>query len=83
MVQKEVRKKTSIYGTVAVLSAIVLVSMVYVFGSTPTLCLPTQAPSVSGMKTFSSIDEIKELSIAQLRLIIYLENVLVVRYQVI
>ena len=36
MVQKEVKKKTSIYGTVAVLSAIVLISMVYVFGTSPT-----------------------------------------------
>ena len=35
MVQKEVKKKTKIYGTVAVLSAIVLVSMVYAFGGTP------------------------------------------------
>ena len=35
MVQKEVKKKTRIYGTVAVLYAIVLVCMVYVFGSAP------------------------------------------------
>ena len=34
MVQKEVKKKTSVYGTVAVLSAVFLISVVYVFGST-------------------------------------------------
>jgi hypothetical protein len=33
MVQKEVRKKTKIYGTVAVLSAIILVSLIYAFGA--------------------------------------------------
>jgi inhibitor of cysteine peptidase len=59
MVQKEVRKKTSIYGTVAVLSAIVLVSMIYVFGSAPIIFPPSQTPSVSGMKHFLSIDELK------------------------
>ena len=37
MVQKEVRKKTKIYGAVAVLSAIILVSMIYAFGSAPTI----------------------------------------------
>lgn len=59
MVQKEVKKKTRIYGTVAVLSAIVLVTMVYAFGSPQILYPPAQAPSVSGMKTFGSIDELK------------------------
>jgi inhibitor of cysteine peptidase len=59
MVQKEVRKKTKIYGTVAILSAIVLVTMVYAFGSAPIFYPPAQTPSVSGMKTFSSIDELK------------------------
>ena len=37
MVQKEVAKKTKIYGTVAVLFAIVLVSMIFILGSSPTL----------------------------------------------
>ena len=41
MVQKEVKKKTSVYGIVAVLSAIVLISMVYAFGSTPVFALST------------------------------------------
>ena len=59
MVQKEVRKKTKIYGTVAILSAIVLVTMVYAFGSPQILYPPAQIPSVSGMKTFGSIDELK------------------------
>ena len=59
MVQKEVKKKTKIYGTVAVLSAIILVTMVYAIGSPQILYPPSQAPSVSGMKTFASIDELK------------------------
>ena len=62
MVQKEVKKKTSIYAITAVMLAVVLISMVYVFGSTPTI-LPlsqiSQLPAVSGMKTFSSIGELK------------------------
>jgi hypothetical protein len=37
MVQKEVAKKTKIYSTVAVLFAIILVSMIFVFGSSPSL----------------------------------------------
>ena len=59
MVQKEVRKKTKIYGAVAVLSAIILVSMIYVFGAAPTIFPPSQTPFVSGMKTFSSLQELK------------------------
>jgi len=59
MVQKEVKKKTKIYGTVAVLSAIILVTMVYAIGSPQILYPPSQAPLVSGMKTFASIDELK------------------------
>ncbi len=52
MVQKEVKKKTKIYGTVAVLSAIVLVTMVYAFGSSPIIFPPSQTPSVSGHEDF-------------------------------
>jgi inhibitor of cysteine peptidase len=59
MVQKEVKKKTKVYGTVAILSAIILVTMVYAVGSPQILYPPSQTPSVSGMKTFSSIDELK------------------------
>jgi uncharacterized secreted protein with C-terminal beta-propeller domain len=59
MVQKEVRKKTKIYGTVAVLSAIVLISMIYTFGVSPTILPIAQFPGVSGLKTFSSMDELK------------------------
>src|ERR1700690_3240657 len=59
MVQKEVKKKTKIYGTVAVLSAVILVTMIYAIGTTPLVYPPNQAPFVSGMKTFSSIDELK------------------------
>jgi inhibitor of cysteine peptidase len=60
MVQREVKKKTSIYGIVAVLSAIVLVSTVYVIGSAPIIFPPSQAPNVGGMKTFSSNQQIIE-----------------------
>ena len=35
MVQQEVKKKTRVYGTVAILAAMILVSLIYVFGSTP------------------------------------------------
>src|SRR5665647_507403 len=67
MVQKEVRKKTKIYGTVAVLSAIVLVTMVYALGSAPIIFSPSQTPLVTGMKTFSSIDELKSFLAANLQ----------------
>jgi inhibitor of cysteine peptidase len=59
MVQKEVRKKTKIYGIVAVISALVLVSMIYAIGTTPLVYPPNQLPFVSGMKTFSSLDELR------------------------
>jgi inhibitor of cysteine peptidase len=59
MVQKEVKKKTSVYALVAVLSAVVLVSMVYAFGTYPSLSPVTQLPNVSGMKTFASVDELR------------------------
>jgi uncharacterized secreted protein with C-terminal beta-propeller domain len=78
MVQKEVKKKTGIYGSVAILSAIILISLIYVFGSTsptlpssqnpvsnnspapePTVSEISTTPDVSGMKTFSSIGELK------------------------
>jgi len=56
MVQKEVKKKTRIYGTVAVLSALVLISMIYVMGSVPQVFPPSETPPVLGMKTFSSLE---------------------------
>jgi inhibitor of cysteine peptidase len=60
VVQKEVSKKTRIYGTVALLSAIVLVALIYVFGSSPALFPPTETPSVSAMKTFSSYEQLRQ-----------------------
>ena len=57
MVQKEVKKKTSVYGATAVLLAIVLVSMVYVIGTAP-LLFPSQSPAASGMKNFASNQEL-------------------------
>jgi inhibitor of cysteine peptidase len=59
MVQKEVKKKTTIYGATAVLLAIVLVSTVYVFGTVPTILQSNPPLAVTGMKTFTSIDELK------------------------
>jgi len=59
MVQKEVKKKTSIYGTVAILSAIILISAIYVFGSSPTILPFNQPVSVSALKTFSSMNELR------------------------
>lgn len=90
MVQQEVKKKTRVYGTVAILAAMILVSLIYVFGGTsgfaPTSPLPTNpdngnngnngtptnpdtnpntnpivsaAASVSPMKQFASLDELK------------------------
>jgi len=59
VVQKEVKKKTSIYGAVAILSAIVLVAMIYAFGTAPVIFPPNETPSVSLMKTFSSYEDLK------------------------
>ena len=53
MVQAEVKKKTRIYGTVAVLAALVLVSMIFIFGSTPDLIPIDNLPFLSGMTTFA------------------------------
>jgi inhibitor of cysteine peptidase len=64
MVQQEVRKKTRVYGTVAILSAIVLVGLIYVFGSAPVIFPPSQIPSASAMKTFASYDELKNYLVA-------------------
>ena len=82
MVQKEVKKKTMIYATAAVLMAVILISMVYTFGSmapnfpstqTPSnqnpvsnpspgpgsTVTPISNPQALGMKTFSSLEELK------------------------
>jgi inhibitor of cysteine peptidase len=59
VVQKEIKKKTRLYGTVATLSAIVLVALVYVYGSTPGVFTPDTLPETSPMKTFTSYDELK------------------------
>jgi inhibitor of cysteine peptidase len=59
VVQKEISKKTRVYGTVATLSAIVLVALIYVYGSTPGVFTPDTLPETSPMKTFKSYDELK------------------------
>jgi uncharacterized secreted protein with C-terminal beta-propeller domain len=47
MVQQEVKKKTRVYGAIAVLAAMILVSLIFVFGSTPGFApnSPTTTPS--------------------------------------
>jgi inhibitor of cysteine peptidase len=59
MVQKEIKKKTRVYGTIATLSAIVLIALIYVYGSTPGVFTPDTLPETSPMKTFTSYDELK------------------------
>jgi uncharacterized secreted protein with C-terminal beta-propeller domain len=55
LVQQEIRKKTQVYGTIAVLSAIVLVALIYTYGAMPVIF----NPNVSPIKTFSSYEELK------------------------
>jgi uncharacterized secreted protein with C-terminal beta-propeller domain len=72
MVQKEVKKKTGIYGSVAILSAIILISLIYVFGSTsPTLPSsqnpvsnnsPAPEPTVSEISTTPDVSAMKTFS---------------------
>jgi inhibitor of cysteine peptidase len=64
MVQKEVKKKTRIYGTAAVLSAIVLVALIFVFGSTPGLTPLANPPTVSGMKAFANEAALRDYLVA-------------------
>lgn len=65
MVQREVKKKVWVYGTAAILMATILVSLIYVLGSVPGLfpssstTNPATVPSVSGMKTFASYEELR------------------------
>jgi inhibitor of cysteine peptidase len=68
VVQKEVKRKTRIYGAVALLSAIVLVALIYVFGSTPGAFTPDSSntpnspnvlANVSPLPTFKNYDELK------------------------
>jgi len=48
MVQKEVRKKTTTYGLIGILLAIMLVAMIYSYGTTPGVSPSPVLPSVSG-----------------------------------
>ncbi|MCW4007156.1 MAG: beta-propeller domain-containing protein [Candidatus Bathyarchaeota archaeon] len=64
MVQQEVKKKTSMYGLAAVLSAIVLVALIYTYGTTPAMFPPTETPYVANMKTFSSYEELRDYLVA-------------------
>jgi inhibitor of cysteine peptidase len=57
MVQQEVKKKTRTYSTVAVLSAMVLVTLIFFLGSTPSFT--PNLPEVSPMQTFTSYDELR------------------------
>ena len=64
MVQQEIKKKTRIYGTTAVLAAMVLVSLIFVFGSAPGLIPLTSLSNVSGMKTFADETELRNYLVA-------------------
>ena len=66
MVQKEIKRKTGVYGTAAALSAIILVGFIFVFGSTPGLVNPpiTQNPIASDFNHFDSYDELKTFLVA-------------------
>ena len=64
MVQQEVKKKTRIYGTAAVLAAIVLVSLIFVFGATPGFLPLTGLQNVSGMKVFADETALRNYLVA-------------------
>lgn len=57
MVQQEIKKKTRIYSTVAVLSAMVLVTLIFFLGSTPSFT--PNLPEISPMQTFTSYEELR------------------------
>jgi uncharacterized secreted protein with C-terminal beta-propeller domain len=57
MVQKEVAKKTKTYGLVGILLAVILVATIYTYGTVP---IASVLPSVNGMQTFASYDELKD-----------------------
>ena len=71
MVQREIKKRTQLYGTGAFLAAMILVSLIFVFGSTPSLIpsefpeggtpdtVPAAPPEVSVLNNFVSYDELK------------------------
>ena len=59
MVQPEVKKKTRIYVTAAVLAAIVLVSLIFAFSLTPGLTPLVNPPAASAMKTFADETELR------------------------
>lgn len=60
MVQQEVKKKTRVYGTVAILSAITLVSLIFVFGVGPITFPPSETPLAAEMNRFSSYEELRD-----------------------
>jgi inhibitor of cysteine peptidase len=59
VVQKEIRKKTQVYGMIGILSAIVLVALIYTYGTVPVIF----NPYVSSIKIFSSYEELKNFLI--------------------
>jgi len=65
MVQQEVNKKMRVYGTAAILLALVLVSLVYVLGSAPEfgpnspITNPAGSLDVSDMQKFASYEELR------------------------
>ncbi|MEM2098291.1 MAG: beta-propeller domain-containing protein [Candidatus Bathyarchaeia archaeon] len=64
MVQQEVKRKTKLYGTVALIFAILLVTFIYTFGSAPVTYPPAEVPLATEMKRFSSYEELRNYLIA-------------------
>lgn len=61
MVQKEIRQKTRIYGTVAALSAMILVGLIFVLGSAPgVITNPPVNPQLTALNHFTSYNELRD-----------------------
>jgi inhibitor of cysteine peptidase len=60
LVQREISKKTRIYGIIAVLCATMLVTLIFTFGTVPGILPPAEMPFVSDMRTFGSYEELRD-----------------------
>jgi inhibitor of cysteine peptidase len=68
MVQKEIKQKTRIYGTVAALSAMILVGLVFVLGSAPGLVTnPPANPQLTALNHFTSYNELRDYIAANMQ----------------
>jgi hypothetical protein len=60
MVQKEVKNKARIYGVVGILSAIVLVAMIYSYGAAPQMLSPTPSAAPSASPSEQTMETLPE-----------------------